>query len=57
MHILVVDDELSMREYLDILLTRAGYSVTTADSATAAKETLARAPVDLVVSDMKLGAA
>jgi two-component system response regulator PilR (NtrC family) len=55
MHILVVDDELSMREYLDILLTRAGYSVTTADSPRAAKEMLARAPVDLVVSDMKLG--
>jgi two-component system response regulator PilR (NtrC family) len=53
--ILAVDDELSMREFLDVLLVRAGYEVQTAASATAAREKLAREEFDLVISDMKLG--
>ena len=55
MQILVVDDELSMREYLDILLTKAGYQVTAVATAQRARECLASAGTDLVVSDMKLG--
>lgn len=54
--ILIVDDELSMREYLEVLLTRAGHEVRTAASVAEAKEALQTSPVDLVVSDMKLGA-
>ena len=56
MHILVVDDELSMREFLEVLLTRAGYQVTCADGVKAAREVLGSATVDLVITDMKLGA-
>ena len=55
MHILVVDDELSMREYLEVLLSRVGHEVSTAESLATARQVLERAPVDLVVSDMKLG--
>ncbi len=56
MHVLVVDDELSMREFLEVLLTRAGYQVTCAEGVKAAKEVLGSSTaVDLVVTDMKLG--
>ena len=55
MRILVVDDELSMREVLDILLTRAGYQVTTASSVERAIDVMTGPGTDLVVSDMKLG--
>ncbi len=56
MHILVVDDELSMREFLEVLLTRAGYQVTCADGVQAARAVLSSPGVDLVITDMKLGA-
>jgi len=55
LQILVVDDELSMREYLDVLLTRAGYQVTTASSVKDALAHLEGDPIDLVISDMRLG--
>jgi two-component system, NtrC family, response regulator PilR len=55
MRILVVDDELSMREYLEVLLARAGYEVVAAANVAQAAERL-REDVDLVISDMKLGA-
>ncbi len=55
MHILVVDDELSMREFLEVLLTRAGYQVTCVEGVRAAREVLGSARVDLVITDMKLG--
>ncbi len=55
MHILVVDDELSMREFLEVLLTRAGYQVTCVGSVKAAREALAGPQVDLVLTDMMLG--
>ena len=56
MRVLVVDDELSMREYLDVLLARAGYEVRTAGSVQEGLAALQQGGVDLVVSDMKLGA-
>lgn len=56
MEILVVDDELSMREYLDVLLTRAGHRVVTAATVPAAIVSLETGRVDLVITDMKLGA-
>ena len=54
--ILVVDDEASMREFLEILLRKQGHRV---QSAAGAKDALARVAeggVDLVVTDLRLGA-
>ncbi|HZI14223.1 MAG TPA: sigma-54 dependent transcriptional regulator [Myxococcus sp.] len=53
--VLVVDDELSMREYLELLLHREGYAVASASGVKPACETLAKDGVDLVICDMKLG--
>jgi len=53
--ILVVDDEPSMRQYLEVLLSRSGYAVVTAAGVGAAREALLGGSVDLVVSDMRLG--
>ena len=54
MKVLVVDDELSMREYLEVLLVRAGYDVRCVGSAKEAAGLLSEG-FDLVISDMKLG--
>jgi len=53
--ILVVDDELSMREYLELMLTREGYAVTTAESGKAANALLEKQFFDLVLLDIRLG--
>jgi two-component system, NtrC family, response regulator PilR len=53
--ILVVDDELSMRQYLEVLLRRRGYEVVTASGLGEARTRLSEGTVDLVVSDMRLG--
>nr|WP_309897077.1 sigma-54 dependent transcriptional regulator [Archangium sp.] len=45
-----------MREFLEVLLTRAGYQVTCADGVQAARAVLSSPGVDLVITDMKLGA-
>ena len=55
MKILVVDDEPSMRQYLEVLLARSGYEVLTAPGVAQAREVLGTGQVDLVVSDMRLG--
>ncbi len=52
--ILVVDDEISMREFLAILLEREGYNVDQADCAEKALHFLESASYDLVVSDVKM---
>jgi two-component system response regulator PilR (NtrC family) len=52
--ILVVDDELSMREFLSILLEREGYDVTVAGSAEDALRTMESALFDLVLSDVNM---
>jgi two-component system response regulator PilR (NtrC family) len=52
--ILVVDDEQSMREMLTIMLTREGYEVLAADSRTQAAAVLAKAPADMVITDIRL---
>ncbi len=44
-----------MREYLDVLLTRAGHQVTTAANVADAVSVLETDRIDLVISDMKLG--
>src|SRR3977135_4228817 len=52
--ILVVDDERSMRELLSIVLRREGYEVLLADNGRSAIDLLERAPVDLLISDIKM---
>jgi two-component system response regulator PilR (NtrC family) len=52
--ILVVDDELSMREFLSILLEREGYDVTVAGSAEEALRMMESALFDLVLSDVNM---
>ena len=52
--ILVVDDERSMRELLAIVLRREGYEVLLAENGRGALEALERAPVDLLISDIKM---
>ena len=52
--ILVVDDELSMREFLKILLEKEGYDVITASEATSAIDLIQKQNFDLVLSDVKM---
>src|SRR5512137_2192211 len=53
--ILVVDDELSMREFLQILLSKEGHTVLTAGDVAGALERFRESEPDLVVSDLRLG--
>lgn len=53
--ILVVDDEKSMRQFLDILLTKAGYQVTHAKNGKTALNLIQKHTYDLVLSDIRLG--
>ncbi|MBS2029369.1 MAG: sigma-54-dependent Fis family transcriptional regulator [Deltaproteobacteria bacterium] len=53
--ILVVDDERSMRDYLEILLRKAGHQVVAAANLQAARDALAQGDLDLVITDLKLG--
>jgi two-component system response regulator PilR (NtrC family) len=53
--ILVVDDELSMREFLQILFAKQGHSVVTAGDVAGALERFRDVEPDLVVSDLRLG--
>lgn len=52
--ILVVDDELSMREFLSILLEREGYRPDLADSAESALKLLETEGYELVISDVNM---
>ena len=52
--ILVVDDELSMREFLEILLTKEGYSVSCAASGEDACTILGREVFDLIITDIRM---
>jgi len=53
--ILVVDDELSMREFLEILLRKGDHEVLTAASLPAALAVAGGGDLDLVVTDLRLG--
>jgi two-component system, NtrC family, response regulator PilR len=53
--VLIVDDEQSIRELLQILLEGEGHDVATALDVPSALEHCRRAPPDLVFSDLKLG--
>ena len=53
-NIMVVDDELSMRDFLKILLEKEGYTVTTTGEAQSTIELLEKEKFDLVVSDIRM---
>ena len=52
--ILVVDDEKSMREFLEIMLTQEGYQVTLAESGERACQLLDKTKFDLVITDIRM---
>ncbi|KAA0895266.1 sigma-54-dependent transcriptional regulator [Oryzomonas rubra] len=52
--ILIVDDELSMREFLAILLEREGYEVVVASNAEEALRQIGGSLFDLVISDVQM---
>jgi two-component system response regulator PilR (NtrC family) len=52
--ILVVDDEMSMREVLEITLRQEGYEITLADGGEAALGILDAATFDLVLTDLRM---
>src|SRR3954471_8289198 len=53
--LLVVDDEHSMRVFLEVLLSRAGHTVETAADARGAIAKLSAGEFDVVVTDLMLG--
>ncbi|HET6436521.1 MAG TPA: sigma-54 dependent transcriptional regulator, partial [Anaeromyxobacter sp.] len=53
--ILVVDDERSMREFLEILFRKEGYDVAVASDTAAALSRAAQGDLDLVITDLRLG--
>ena len=54
-HILVVDDELSMRELLEVLLVKEGYKVTCAKNGQDAVTMIKKTVFDLLLCDIRLG--
>src|SRR2546428_13737548 len=53
-NILIVDDELSMRQFLTHLFQRDGHSIRTAENGRQAMELLKEQPADVVISDVKM---
>jgi len=53
--ILVVDDETSMREFLDVLLSKEGYKVSKAKNGKLAVKMIQKNDYDLILSDIRLG--
>ncbi len=54
-HILIVDDELSMRELLEFMLSREGYKVTCARNGREGIDFLKKTKFDLLLCDIRLG--
>ena len=52
--VLVVDDEESIREFLEIMLKKEGYSVTCAENGAVAQNILQKKSFDLVISDFQM---
>ena len=52
--ILVVDDEESIREFLDIMLRKEGYEVTCVEDGKVAQEMLKKKSFDLIISDLQM---
>ena len=53
--ILIVDDERSMREFLEILLAKQGHHVSAEADLPGALRRVAEAEFDLVITDLRLG--
>src|SRR5258706_11166394 len=53
-NLLIVDDELGMRQFLTQLLQREGHAVRVAESGRRAMELLREMPADLIISDVKM---
>ncbi|MFP4571911.1 MAG: sigma-54-dependent transcriptional regulator [Desulfobacterales bacterium] len=53
--LLIVDDELSMREFLEIMLGKEGYEVKSAETGKQANAMLDKEAFDLVLCDIRLG--
>jgi two-component system response regulator PilR (NtrC family) len=53
-NLLIVDDELGMRQFLTRLFQRDGHSVRVAESGVRALEALRQEPADLIISDIKM---
>src|SRR6202171_2456084 len=53
-NILIVDDELSMRQFLTHLFQHDGHGVRVAESGARAMELLREEPADLIISDVKM---
>ena len=54
-NLLVVDDEVSMRELLDMMLTKAGYQITCAENGHSAVALIQKINFDLILCDIRLG--
>ncbi|MNK52443.1 Transcriptional regulatory protein ZraR [compost metagenome] len=52
--ILVVDDEESIREFLEIMLKKEGYEVTLAEDGQKAKDLLVKKSFDMIISDLQM---
>lgn len=52
--ILVVDDEESIREFLDIMLRKEGYEVTCVEDGKIAQDMLKKKTFDLIISDLQM---
>jgi two-component system response regulator PilR (NtrC family) len=55
LNLLIVDDELSMRELLDFVFRDEGFTVFLAESISAARKALEDHQIHIVISDMRLG--
>ena len=53
--VLLVDEDIALRTVLDLLLAGEGYDVYQADNAEQAISLYGRRPLDLVVTELKLG--
>jgi len=54
-HILVVDDEISMREFLELMLSKEGYQVSCAENGRTATAKIEKKSYDLILCDIRLG--
>ena len=53
-NLLIVDDELGMRQFLTHLFQREGHSVRAAENGREAMELLRATPADLIISDVRM---
>lgn len=54
-NLLIVDDDLSMREMLEVMLTSEGYTVDYAEDGSQAIQILNKKTFDLIISDIRMG--